>query len=77
MSTRSYRLLIVVCALAWFLVGMHSPIVHAWTSHGHAPRASVLIATLALTITAVVALVALLRTPVSTSSLGGPGSHAS
>ena len=74
MSTRSYRLLIVVCALAWFLVGMHSPIFHAWTSHGHAPRASVLIATLALTITAVVAL---LRTPVSTSSLGGPGSHAS
>jgi hypothetical protein len=77
MSTRSYRLLIVVCSLAWFLVGMHSPIVHAWTSHGHAPRASVLIATLALTITAVVALVALLRTPVSTSPLGGPRSHAS
>ena len=77
MSTRSYRLLIVVCSLAWFLVGMHSPIVHAWTSHGHAPHTSVLIATLALTITAIVALVALLRTPVSTSSLGGPGSHAS
>lgn len=67
MSTRSYRLLIVVCSLAWFFVGMHTPIFHAWTSHGHAPHATVLIATLLLTVTAVVALVALLRTPVSTS----------
>jgi hypothetical protein len=68
MSTRSYRLTLVVCALAWFMVGMHSPIFHAWTSHGHAPSAPALIATLLLSIIAVVALVALLRTPVSTTA---------
>lgn len=73
MSTRSYRLTLVVCALAWFMTGMHTPLLHAWTSHGHAPRASVLIVTLALAITAVVALVALLRTSVSTSQLAEPG----
>jgi len=72
MSTRSYRLTLVVCALAWFMVGMHTPIFHAWTSHGHAPRASVLIATLLLAATAIVALVALLRTSVS-SPFAGPG----
>ena len=65
MSTRSYRLTLLVCALAWFMVGLHTPLLHAWTSHGHVPRASVLIATSLLAITAVVALVALLRTSVS------------
>lgn len=74
MSTRSYRLTLVVCALAWFTFGMHTPIFHAWTSHGHAPRASVLIATVLLAITAVVALVALLRTP---PPFAGPGTGAS
>ena len=73
MSTRSYRLLLVVCSLAWFMVGMHTPIFHAWTSHGHAPSAVALIATVLLAITAVVALVALLRTPISTSRFAGPG----
>ena len=73
MSTRSFRLLIVVCSLAWFMVGMHTPIFHAWTSHGHAPSMPALIATLSLAIIAVVALVMLLRA----SSLAGPGSHAS
>ena len=73
MSTRSYRLLIVTCSLAWFLVGMHSPIVHAWTSHGHAPSAPALIATLLLAVVAVVALVALLRTTISTSRFAGSG----
>lgn len=73
MSTRSYRLTLVVCALAWFMVGMHTPLLHAWTSHGHAPSMAALIATLLLAITAVVALVALLRTSVSTSRFAGPG----
>jgi hypothetical protein len=77
MSTRSYRLLIVVCSLTWFMVGLHTPIFHAWTSHGHAPSMTALIATVLLAITAVVALVALLRTPVSTSAFTGPGPRAS
>jgi hypothetical protein len=67
MSVRSYRLTLVICALAWFMVGMHAPLIHAWTSHGHAPDATVLIATSLLAITAVVALVMLLRTSGSTS----------
>ena len=65
MSTRSYRLLIVVCALAWFMTGVHTPIFHAWTSHGHVPHASVLIGTALLAVVAIVALVALLRTPMT------------
>ena len=73
MSTRSYRLTLVVCALAWFMMGMHTPIFHAWTTHGHAPSMPALIATLSLAMIAVVALVALLRAP----SLAGPGPHAS
>lgn len=72
MSTRSYRLTLLVCALAWFMVGMHTPLLHAWTSHGHAPGMPALIATLLLAITAVVALVALLRTSVSSSRGSGP-----
>jgi hypothetical protein len=73
MSTRSYRLTLVVCALAWFMVGLHTPIFHAWTSHGHAPSMAALVATLLLAVTAVAALVALLRTTVSTSRFAGPG----
>ena len=75
MSTRSYRLTLVVCALAWFMFGMHTPIFHAWTSHGHAPRATVLTATLLLAVVAVVALVALLRR--ATPPFAGPGPRAS
>lgn len=72
MSTRSYRLTLLLCALAWFMTGMHTPIVHAWTSHGHAPRATVLVATLLLALTAVAALIALLRaSPESRGPAGG------
>ena len=77
MSTRSYRLTLLVCALAWFMVGMHTPLLHAWTSHGRAPSAAALIGTLLLAITAIGALVALLRTSVSTSRFAGPGPGAS
>lgn len=73
MSARSYRLTLVVCAIAWFMLGMHTPIFHAWTSHGHPPSAAALIGTVLLAITAIVALVALLRTTVSTSRFAGPG----
>ena len=77
MSTRSYRLTLVVCALAWFMVGMHTPLLHAWTSHGHAPSAPALIGSLLLAVIAVVALVALLRHSSSTPPLTGPGPRAS
>jgi hypothetical protein len=67
MSIRSYRLTLVICALAWFMVGMHTPLLHAWTSHGHAPDATVLIVTSLLAITAIVLLVLLLRASGSAS----------
>ena len=65
MSTRSYRLTLVGCAIAWFMVGLHAPLLHAWTSHGHVPRSSALIGSSLVTIAAVAALVALLRTTVA------------
>lgn len=37
MSRTTYRITVVLCALSWFLVGMHFPVVHAFTHEG-APR---------------------------------------
>lgn len=49
MSTSQYRLTVVACALAWFLVGLHAPVVHQWTGHGRVPGVglSVMLAVLA------------------------------
>jgi uncharacterized membrane protein YqjE len=63
MSTPSYRLTVVACALSWFLVGLHAPIVHEVTHHGRIPRWSVLAVVALLVLAAVAALWALLRTP--------------
>ena len=43
MSTPRYRLSVVACALAWFLVGAHAPVFHEITEHGRMPRASLLV----------------------------------
>ena len=67
MSTRSYRSTLVICAFAWFMLGLHTPLLHQWTAHRHAPSASVAIVTSLLAITAVVALVVLLRSAGSPS----------
>jgi len=61
MSTSSFRLIVVACALSWLLVGMHAPMVHQFTHHGRIPSASLLIAVTALLVIAVATLVALLR----------------
>ncbi|HKP16469.1 MAG TPA: hypothetical protein VJT85_10390 [Gemmatimonadaceae bacterium] len=65
MSTRSYRLTLLGCAIAWFMAGLHAPLLHAWTSHGHVPRSSALFGSLVVAIAAVAALVVLFRTPVA------------
>jgi hypothetical protein len=67
MSIRAYRLTLLICATAWFMVGLHAPLLHAWSSHGHVPDATVLVVTSLLAITAVVALVILFRASGSTS----------
>jgi hypothetical protein len=61
MSTSSFRLTAVACALSWLLVGMHTPIVHQITHHGRTRSAPVLIAVAAVLTIAVATLSALLR----------------
>ena len=62
MSTPLYRLTVVACALAWFLVGLHAPAVHQITGHGRAPRPSLLVILALLVIVASGSVWALLRT---------------
>jgi hypothetical protein len=63
MSTRNYRITVLGCALAWFLVGLHLPGLHGVVEHGQAPHTGVLVATLLLAVAAVAGLWALLRAP--------------
>jgi hypothetical protein len=37
MSTSQYRLTVLICAAVWFLIGMHSPVVHEIVDHGFVP----------------------------------------
>jgi len=61
MNTSTYRLTVLGCALAWFLVGMHARLVHQFTHHGRAPHAGVLAIVGLLVVAAVVMLWQLLR----------------
>ena len=63
MLTRHYRLTVIGCALAWFLVGLHLPTLHEMTHHGQAPNWTVLTAVSFLTVVAIAGLWALLRAP--------------
>jgi hypothetical protein len=63
MSTRNYRITVLGCALAWFLVGLHLPGLHGAVEHGQAPHTGVVVATLLLAVAAVAGLWALLRPP--------------
>ena len=63
MPMHVYRLTVLVCALSWFLVGLHAPVLHAVTSHGEAPHAAVLALLALFIIVAVGASVQLLRMP--------------
>jgi len=61
MSTSTFRLTVVACALSWLLVGMHAPIVHQITEHGRIPSVPLLIAVVLLLVAAVATLGTLLR----------------
>jgi len=63
MSTRSYRLTVLGCALSWLLLGLHLPTLHAMTHHGRAPTVAVLGAVALLAIMAAASLLVLLRAP--------------
>lgn len=58
-----YRLLVVACAVAWFLLGMHMPAVHNLTSHGEEMPVLVLGVIVMIAAVALASLWRLLRTP--------------
>jgi hypothetical protein len=61
MSTRLYKLTVVACALGWFLVGLHAPVLHEITEHGRVPRASILVILALLVVIASGSVVTLFR----------------
>ena len=61
MNERSYRLTVVACAASWLLVGVHAPIVHQITHHGHYPGWIALTATACVVAAAIATVVALWR----------------
>jgi hypothetical protein len=63
MPIRFYRLTVVTCALAWFLVGLHLPGLHRMTHHGAPPAWHVVAIVAVLAVVAVAGLVWLLRSP--------------
>lgn len=76
MPTRSYRLTVVGCALAWFLVGLHLPTLHELQHEGFAPHWTVLAMLAFLAVAAVAALWALLRAPARWTKPPGSGAAA-
>lgn len=76
MRTRNYRLTVIGCALSWFLVGLHLPMLHAMTHPGSAPRRDVLAVTLVLAVAAVAGLWVLLRAPGRGTTPSDPGAPA-
>lgn len=67
MSRGYYRVTVVVCALSWFLVGLHLPALHQITHHGRAPQWSVIAIVALLAAVAVAGLAVLLRTEISST----------
>ena len=63
MRRSAYRLTVIGCALAWFLVGLHLPALHQMTHHGAPPAWPVVAVVAALALGAIVALWTLLRAP--------------
>ena len=61
MTMRFHRLTLIGCALAWFLFGMHWPVVHHVMAHGAKPPAWLLALIAAMAVAGVVTLWTLLR----------------
>jgi hypothetical protein len=63
MSTPQYKLTVVACALTWFLVGLHAPVLHQFTHHGRTPEVGLLLVLVLLVIMASGSVWALFRVP--------------
>jgi len=63
MSTPLYRLTVLACAVAWFLVGLHTPVLHQITGHGRVPGAGLVTILVLLVVIAGGSLLMLLRAP--------------
>ena len=50
MSERSYRSTVLASALVWFLLGLHSPVLHQITHHNRMPDTTVLVVMVVLAI---------------------------
>jgi hypothetical protein len=70
MPARYYRSTVIGCALAWFLLGAHLPILHEITHHGRSPSWTVLVAVAGVMIAAIAGVVLLLRAPAGPGSVG-------
>ena len=46
MSERAYQSTVVVSAIAWFLLGLHAPVMHQITHHHRMRKAELLFTTL-------------------------------
>jgi uncharacterized membrane protein YeaQ/YmgE (transglycosylase-associated protein family) len=67
---RFYRTWVLACVAAWFLVGLHVPVMHEVTHHGQALPASVLGAVVLLVLVGIAGLWRLLRAPAPGSGAG-------
>jgi hypothetical protein len=70
MSSRHYRLTVIGCALAWFLLGAHLPVLHQVTHHGRSPSWTAVLAVVAVMLAALAGVVVLLRAPNRSGSAG-------
>jgi hypothetical protein len=61
MSERAYRSTVLASALVWFLLGLHSPMLHQITHHHRMPDTTVLVVIAVLAIAGVATVLALLR----------------
>jgi hypothetical protein len=64
MSTQTYRLIVFVCAVSWFVSGLHMPpIVHEIAHHGTMPGIGLLIGTMIVALVGIATLLVLLLSP--------------
>ena len=76
MRRTTHRMTVLACALAWFLIGLHLPALHAMTHHEAPPAWPVIGLVAILALVAVAALWALLRESGSEGRARSPDSPA-
>ena len=73
MPTHYYRLTVIGCALAWFVLGAHLPVLHQITHHGRTPSWIVIMGVAGAALAALAGVVVLLRTPGRPGATGATG----